>query len=152
MGRLRWGIHEGFFKYVESIPDCTIEMTGGVTRAADGQFVFPAADTRYPARTSGPLHFSGKVTVCAYEGLLRVELINPVLDLADERRLFIENPHRAGDIVAAARLGATRVDGEYLEAAATLTSQGAGWLSEGRYPAGTEVAPVSWTPMREPGS
>ena len=150
MNWLRWGIHEGFFRYVESIPDCTIEMTGGVTRTADGEFVFPAADTRYPDRNPGALHFAGRVTVWAYEGLLRVELINPVLDPnADGGLLLIENPHRAGDLVAAARLGARSSESGYITAAATLTSQGTGWLSEGRYPGGTEVAPVSWTPAQE---
>lgn len=153
MGTLRWLIHAPFLHYVEGLPDCSIEVTDGARRADDGSFVFPLTAHSAASGRSTVLTSHGRVVISAYDGMLRVDLINPRLELdRDSGRLFTENPYRAADFVPIANVSsessaglAASEPGQSSSAAVHLTSQGVGWLSDGRYPAGQRAAPIRWS-------
>ncbi|GGM63959.1 hypothetical protein GCM10011608_56580 [Micromonospora sonchi] len=138
---LEWGIFGKLVEYVESVPDSRIEVSDGAYRTPDGCFGFPPR-----RRGPEPLRFVGRVTLTAYEGMLRVVLLNPSLELTPSGggSILTENPHRQGDFTPIAALGPATIDGGACTAPATLTSAGTGWLSDGRYPVGQTVDPVRW--------
>lgn len=139
-GGLEWGIFRKLVEYVESVPDGAVELSEGAYRTDSGEFGFLAGTQ--DAETAS---FIGRVTLSAYEGMLRVVLLNPtvLLDPAGGG-VLTENPYRAGDLTTIATLGPMTVEAGSYSAPATLTSAGTGWLSDGRYPVGQDVDPVRW--------
>lgn len=153
MGTLRWLIHAPFLHYTEGLPDCLIKTTDGASRAEDGSFEFPLRAHSATSGQSTVVESRGRVSISAYEGMLRVDLINPRLELErDSGQLFTENPYREADFVLVAELSsdsgswpASSEPGQPVSAVTHLTSQGVGWLSDGRYPPGQQAAPVRWS-------
>lgn len=153
MGTLRWLIHATFLHYAEGLSDCLIETTDGARRAEDGSFEFPIIAHSATSGQATVVESRGRVSISAYEGMLRVDLINPRLELErDSGQLFTENPYREGDFVPIAELSsdtgsglAPSEPGQPVSAVTHLTSQGVGWLSDGRYPPGQQAAPVRWS-------
>ncbi|MET0886218.1 MAG: HtaA domain-containing protein [Mycetocola sp.] len=144
-GLLEWGIWRDFIRYIDGISDSSIDVADGASRDDLGRFRFPAVSGVGDDRI---MRFRGKVTITAYAQVLQIMLRNPVLQMSPEGPgyLLAENPYRRGHRVPIAQLQAPVDSGGRKVAVATLTVDGAALLSEGRFKAGVEVDPVSWSP------
>ncbi|MBR7620985.1 HtaA domain-containing protein [Phenylobacterium sp. 20VBR1] len=146
---LTWGVKQSFRAYVEGAGG-TIEAGAGAQRTADGGFTFDAApDSSLTVDADGKLTgrglFLGEVQFAAHGGMLKVALVDPILEITDAGALLTVADH----VSRTYRLEAARLDlgvantepsGEVVLPAA-LMMFGCQWLGD-HYPAGTPLDPV----------
>lgn len=146
---LTWGVKQSFRAYVEGAGG-TIETREGAARADDGGFTFAAApDSTLTVDEGGKLTgrglFLGEVQFTAHGGMLKVSLVDPILEVTDAGAILTvaDHPTRTYRLEAAKLdLAATTPDpsgGLILPAA--LMMFGSQWLGD-HYPAGAALDPV----------
>lgn len=149
---LTWGVKQSFRAYVEGAGG-TIEAAAGAARAADGGFTFAAApDSTLTVDEGGQLAgrglFLGEVQFTAHGGMLKVSLVDPILEITNAGALLTlaDHPTRTWRLEAAKLdLAASTADptgGLILPAA--LMMFGSQWLGD-HYPAGAALDPVRLT-------
>lgn len=57
--QLEWAVKPSFVAYVEALPDGTIELSDGATRATDGAFLFRGDHVADHLQFQGAVHFRG---------------------------------------------------------------------------------------------
>ena len=143
---LTWGVKQSFRAYVEGAGG-TIEAGAGAARAADGGFIFEAApDSSLTVDADGKLAgrglFLGEVQFAAHGGMLKVSLVDPILEITDAGALLTVADH----VTRTYRLEAAKLDlgaitsepsGE-VSLPAALLMFGCQWLGD-HYPAGTAL-------------
>lgn len=149
---LTWGVKQSFRAYVEGA-DGTIEAGAGAARAADGGFTFAAAPdsslTLDPeGRLAGRGLFLGEVQFTAHGGMLKVSLVDPILEIGEAGAILTvaDHPTRTWRLEAAKLdLAAAAPDptGDLVLPAA-LMMFGSQWLGD-HYPAGATLDPVRLT-------
>lgn len=134
MNSLQWGIKSSLLRYVQGMPDGTIEVSRGAAETAEG-FVFPATFT-----VEGELSFRGTVTLTGHGGMLHLPLSDPALVAEGAGwALTIADPDNADERLQFARAGQLIETDRGLCAVGTvLTSDGAD-LFFGPYVAGTPL-------------
>lgn len=145
---LTWGVKQSFRAYVEGAGG-TIEAGAGAQRTADGGFTFDAApDSSLTVDADGKLAgrglFLGEVQFAAHGGMLKVALVDPILEITDSGALLTVADH----VTRTYRLEAAKLDlaamttepGE-ITLPAALMMFGCQWLGD-HYPAGTQLDEV----------
>ncbi|MES2343270.1 MAG: HtaA domain-containing protein [Pseudomonadota bacterium] len=149
---LTWGVKQSFRAYVEGAGG-TIEAGAGAARTDDGGFTFAAApDSGLTLDAGGRLTgrgvFLGEVQFTAHGGMLKVSLVDPILEIGEAGAILTlaDHPTRTYRLEAAKLdLAATAPDptgGLILPAA--LMMFGSQWLGD-HYPAGAALDPVRLT-------
>ena len=143
---LTWGVKQSFRAYVEGAGGKT-QTSDGAGTAPDGGFVFAASpDSTLAVDEAGQLTgrgtFSGIVHFEAHGGMLKVWMVDPILEITDAGAVLTvaDHPTRTYRLEAAKLdLGAVTTDpsGEVVLPAALLMF-GSQWLG-GNYPAGTAL-------------
>lgn len=146
---LTWGVKQSFRAYVEGAGG-TIETREGAVRTDDGGFTFAAApDSALTLDAEGRLTgrgiFLGEVQFTAHGGMLKVSLVDPILEIGEAGAVLTlaDHPTRTYRLEAAKLdLAATTPDpaGGFLLPAA-LMMFGSQWLGD-HYPAGAALDPV----------
>lgn len=145
---LTWGVKQSFRAYVEGAGG-TIEAGAGAARAADGGFTFAAAPdsslTLDPeGRLAGRGLFLGEVQFTAHGGMLKVSLVDPILEIGEAGALLTvaDHPTRTYRLEAAKLdLAAATTEAGELTLPAALMMFGSQWLGD-HYPAGAALDPV----------
>jgi len=150
-----WGVKETFRSYIGGAGQ--ISVSDGATRNPDGTFRFPLVGGTLDTETGfGEVQLGGSVNFWAHGGALDITVANPRVVLAEtDALLFADSkslPMGPGepiddnrDLIAldtgavAPAIGATAI--QWNEIPATLTGNGAPVF--GRYPAGTEMDPLT---------
>ena len=143
---LTWGVKQSFRAYVEGAGGKT-QTSDGAGTAPDGGFVFAAGpDSTLAVDADGQLTgrgtFTGIVHFEAHGGMLKVWMVDPILEITDAGAVLTvaDHPTRTYRLEAAKLdLGAVTTDpsGEVVLPAALLMF-GSQWLG-GNYPAGTAL-------------
>lgn len=149
---LNWGVKQSFRGYVEGAGGKT-DTSDGATRTDDGAFTFAAApDSTLAVDAGGQLTgrglFTGIVHFEAHGGMLKVWMVDPVVEITDTGAVLTvaDHPTRTYRLEAAKldlAAAATEPSGEVALPAA-LMMFGSQWLG-GNYPAGTALDPVRLT-------
>lgn len=130
---LVWGVKASFVSYVRGAPGGLV-LLRGAREDADG-FLFPGVEHADDTGGADPLlRFDGEVEFRAHDGMLRVVIADPWLDLA-ERVLTIRDPD---DASARLRFATLPLDVGTRRRGTTLTEEGAD-LFFGPYSAGTAL-------------
>ncbi len=150
MPTLTWGVKQSFRSYVESMGGV---VTTSAPRSPDGGFVFTAAPGEglsldAEGRLTGRGVFLGEVAFEAHGGMLKVGLVDPILEIGDAGAILTVADHPTRTY----RLEAARLDlaamstgpaGQLILPAA-LMMFGSQWLGD-HYPAGAALDPVCLT-------
>lgn len=147
MPTLTWGVKQSFRSYVESMGGV---VEASAPRSPEGGFVFTAAPDHSlsldaDGRLTGRGVFLGEVRFEAHGGMLKVGLVDPILEISDAGAILsvADHPSRSYRLEAA-RLDlaamATDPSGDLILPAA-LMMFGSQWLGD-HYPAGTALDPV----------
>ena len=145
---LSWGVKQSFRSYVEGAGGKT-QTSEGAGSAADGGFVFAAGpDSTLALDEAGNLTgrgtFTGVVHFEAHGGMLKVWMVDPILEITDAGAVLTVADHPTRTYrLEAARLDLTAMATDPTELAlpAALLMFGSQWLG-GNYPAGTALDPV----------
>ena len=145
---LSWGVRQSFRAYVEGAGGKT-QTSEGAQTAADGGFVFPAGPDSTLAideagRLTGRGTFTGIVHFEAHGGMLKVWMVDPILEITDAGAVLTvaDHPTRTYRLEAARLdLGAMATETDETTLPAALLMFGSQWLG-GNYPAGTALDPV----------
>jgi hypothetical protein len=139
---LRWSINPSFDNYVRTqTGDGTVTLSAGASRDNDGYYHFPTLPG-----SSDPtnLHFGGSVDYYAYLGVLSLRIAEPSLhfDRNVVRMYIADDGAPAGTrLELATAANASGLPGEVTLHFA-LTERGSE-LFLGKYPAGTQLAPLT---------
>lgn len=146
---LSWGVKQSFRSYVEATGG-VIETADGAARAADGGFTFVAAPGEglsldAHGQLAGRGAFLGEVRFESHGGMLKVRLIDPILEVgASGAILTVADSSARTYRLEAARLDLSAMTVEPsgdLVFPAALLMFGSQWLGD-HYPAGTALDPV----------
>ncbi|MES2723696.1 MAG: HtaA domain-containing protein [Pseudomonadota bacterium] len=145
---LTWGVKQSFRAYVEGAGGKT-QTSEGAQTAADGGFVFTAAPDSTLAldeagRLTGRGTFTGVVHFEAHGGMLKVWMVDPILEITEAGAVLTvaDHPTRTYRLEAARLdLAGMATDPGDLTLPAALLMFGSQWLG-GNYPAGTALDPV----------
>ena len=145
---LSWGVKQSFRAYVEGAGGKT-QTSEGAQTAADGGFVFTAGpDSTLALDEAGKLTgrgvFTGVVHFEAHGGMLKVWMVDPILEITDASAVLTVADHPTRTYrLEAAKLDLTAMTTEPGDLAlpAALLMFGSQWLG-GNYPAGTALDPV----------
>lgn len=145
---LSWGVKQSFRGYVEGAGGKT-ETSEGAEFAADGGFIFRAGpDSTLAVDEAGQLTgrgvFTGIVHFEAHGGMLKVWMVDPILEITEAGAVLTvaDHPTRTYRLEAAKLdLGALATDPGEIALPAALLMFGSQWLG-GNYPAGTALDEV----------
>lgn len=145
---LNWGVKQSFRAYVEGAGG-KFETSDGAQTAADGGFLFTAGpDSTLAVDEGGKLTgrgtFTGIVHFEAHGGMLKVWMVDPILEITDAGAVLTvaDHPTRTYRLEAAKLdLGAVTTEPGEITLPAALLMFGSQWLG-GNYPAGTALDPV----------
>ncbi|MBU8868542.1 HtaA domain-containing protein [Paenarthrobacter aromaticivorans] len=149
-GFLHWRVKDSFREYVRTIEDGAEQVSDGALEE-DGGFVWPASPVDSPTRDA-TLKFCGRVEISAYRGILAVCLEDPWITFGETIQLsVVDSMSRKSDaprvVVAYLTPGATNPAASLAsmtDAKVTLARTGVR-IFDDNYPAGTELAPLSYT-------
>lgn len=147
--RLSWGVKQSFRSYVEGAGGA-IATGEGAAREADGAFSFPAASGEGlslgdDGRPQGVGRFTGEVSFEAWDGMLKVFLADPSLEVGPEAAVLAVADTRGRDrrvALAVLDLAAAELaeDGAWVIPAKVSRD---GWQVLGdHYPPSTALDPV----------
>lgn len=145
---LSWGVKQSFRSYVEGAGG-KVETSEGAARADDGGFTFAASpDSTLAVDAGGQLTgrglFTGIVHFEAHGGMLKVWMVDPILEITEAGVVLTvaDHPTRTYRLEAAKLdLAAPAAEPGALTLPAALLMFGSQWLG-GNYPAGTALDPV----------
>ena len=145
---LSWGVKQSFRAYVDGAGGKT-QTSDGAQTAADGGFVFAASpDSTLAVDAAGTLTgrgtFTGVVHFEAHGGMLKVWMVDPILEITDAGAVLTvaDHPTRTYRLEAARlELPALAAEPGEITLPAALLMFGSQWLG-GNYPAGTALDPV----------
>ncbi|CAN5741230.1 hypothetical protein BH11PSE1_BH11PSE1_04750 [soil metagenome] len=145
---LSWGVKQSFRAYVEGAGGKTL-LSDGATPTADGGFLFAAGpDSTLTLDADGKMAgrgtFLGVVQFEAHGGMLKVSLVDPILEITEAGALLTVADHVSRTYrLEAAKLDVSAVTVEPGEVTlpAALMMFGCQWLGD-HYPAGTPLDPV----------
>ena len=80
---LIWGLKTSLLGYVEALPDGSITVSGGATRAVGGEIRFPFAERSSPAGRP-EVRFTGSVILSGHSGVMRIGIRDPWIELAPD--------------------------------------------------------------------
>ena len=143
---LIWGVKESFRRYVEA--SGAVQLFGAATRAAEGGFVFAAADSDLSVGADGALRgraaFSGEVLFKAHGGALNIRLTDPVIEIGEKATLFVmaeSGGHMRRAEFAQLVMNAATIGREEIIVPAKLDWDGSD-VRDNHYPATTPIDPV----------
>ena len=149
-GSLYWGVKESFVGYISGAGKITVTEPAG----RDGNiFGFPLSSTdAWDAETeTGSLAYGGEVNFFAHGGALNITLTNPVIEVLNDNEALLKVEYEGAlktiatvDLSAAQRTA--NDDGSVTWTGATvIATEGTTDIFGSNYPAGTDLAPVTFT-------